>query len=131
MSDFIPPTGPEGEMPLVAIVEDDREQVALLRRYFAGHGVPVAFVAYDGREAVDRFREAEVKPRVIIMDYSMPGANGIDVTRQILAISPDVRVIFLSGKRLDEREALESGAIAVLRKPASLHTIVDAIRAAA
>jgi CheY-like chemotaxis protein len=94
------------------------------------HGIPVAFVAYNGCDAVELFKNAEIKPDIIIMDYAMPGLNGVETARQILAISPGVKIIFLSGQRLSDEEALNAGGITLIRKPASIHMIINAIRTA-
>jgi CheY-like chemotaxis protein len=113
--------------PLVAIVDDEKDLVTTLKRYFPRHDIPIAFVAYGGHEAVELFKKAEKKPDVILMDYCMPGLNGIDAARQILAISPEVKIIFLSGERLDKNEARAAGAVTTIQKPASLQTIINVI----
>lgn len=113
--------------PLVAIVDDEKDLVKILKSYFPRHGISVAFVAYNGVEAVELFKKAEKKPDVILMDYWMPGLTGTDAARQILAISPDVKIIFLSGERLDKNEAHAVGAVTTIQKPASLQTIINVI----
>jgi CheY-like chemotaxis protein len=100
----------------------------MLKMAFLKHGFPIAFVAYDGIAAVELFKKAEKKPDVILMDYDLPGQNGIDASRQILAISPDVKIVFLTGIRMDRSEALALGDVTILGKPASLRTIFDAVR---
>ena len=115
------------KIPLVAIVDDEKDIVITLKRYFSRHGIPIVFVANDGSEAVELFKKAEKKPDVILMDYSMPGLNGTDAARQILAISPNVKIIILSGARLNKEEAIAAGALTTIPKPASLQTIIDVI----
>ncbi|OPY30893.1 MAG: chemotaxis-specific methylesterase [Methanocella sp. PtaU1.Bin125] len=117
-----------GKTLSVAIVDDEKELVVILTKGFTRQGVEVVFVAYNGREAVELFNKMEKKPDVIIMDYSMPIVDGITAARQILAIAPNVKIIFLSGARLEEKEALETGAFALLRKPVSLYTLVETVR---
>jgi two-component system response regulator NreC len=63
----------------------------------------------ESAEAV-RFAE-QFRPDIVIVDFEMPGANGLDCARQILAVSPATRIIVLS-KHSEEfrvREALELG----------------------
>jgi two-component system, NarL family, response regulator NreC len=50
--------------------------------------------AAEGRAAVDLARE--LRPNVVVMDIGMPGLNGIEATRQIVAAAPGVKVIALS-----------------------------------
>jgi two-component system chemotaxis response regulator CheY len=116
--------------PHVAIIDDEEDQITILSLAFSMHKIPVSFVAFNGLEAVDRFKEALPKPDVIIMDHRMPLANGIEATREILAIDPGVKIIFLSADPGIEPGALDAGAIRFLKKPASLRTIVETVRGA-
>jgi DNA-binding NarL/FixJ family response regulator len=65
------------------------------------------------------------------MDISMPGLNGIDATRRILAADPRTRVIALSmhndGRYVSE--ALKSGALGYLLKESAFEELIAAVRA--
>lgn len=50
--------------------------------------------AADGREAIEKARE--LKPDVVILDFRMPGVNGIDATRTIVKELPGTAVIVLT-----------------------------------
>ena len=115
----------------VAIVDDEKDLTLVLKKGFVRRGIEVSFVAHNGREAVELLKQAEKKPDVVIMDYWMPGVDGVTAAREMLAIAPGVKIIFLSGERLSEEEALGTGAIGLIRKPASLSKLVDAIRESA
>lgn len=120
-----------GKVISIAIVDDEKDLVTVLEKGFTWHGIEVVFVAYNGYEAVDRYKNAVKRPDVIIMDYAMPGINGLAAARQILALSPGVKIIFLTGQRLEENMALDIGAIKLIRKPASIKTLIDAVVSAA
>jgi two-component system, NarL family, response regulator LiaR len=84
--------------------------------------------ASDGLEAVELVRK--LKPEIIIMDVSMPNLNGIEATKQIKAIYPNIAVLVLTGYDDDEYvfALLEAGAAGYLLKEASGEELIDAIR---
>ena len=112
----------------IAIVEDERALVDIYRRVFARRNIVVCFVAFDGREALQKFIECMPKPHVILMDHRLPGMSGIEVTREILKIDPAEKIIFLSADADVQGEALKAGAVAFIKKPASINTIVGAVQ---
>jgi DNA-binding NarL/FixJ family response regulator len=94
-------------------------------------GIEVLGEAGDGLETVSL--AAQLHPDVIIMDITMPGMNGIEATRRIIAESPDIRVLVLSMES-DRRfivEVLESGASGYVLKNAVFAELADAIRTVA
>jgi DNA-binding NarL/FixJ family response regulator len=116
------------QSPHVAIVDDEEDTVSLLERYFSLFKIPVSYVAYNGLEAVDLFKAAVKRPDVIIMDHRMPIANGVEATRQILALDPGVKIIFLSADPGIADDALNAGASGFMKKPVSVRAIVNAVR---
>jgi DNA-binding NarL/FixJ family response regulator len=96
-------------------------------------GVEVVAEAEDGRTAVRLARK--MQPDVIVMDVSMPELNGVDATRQIVAVSRrpsgnKTRVIALSmysDKRL-VAEMLRAGACGYVLKQCAFEELLDAIR---
>ncbi len=101
--------------------------VNVLKKFFSIRGIPVCYVAYDGNEAVELFRKSLPRPDVILLDNRLPVKNGVIVAREMMAIDPCVKIIFLSADAQVEKEALESGAILFIKKPSSLQTIINAI----
>jgi DNA-binding NarL/FixJ family response regulator len=85
----------------------------------------------DGTEAVPACREHA--PDVILMDFRMPGLDGVQATAAVLEACPDVAVVCLTASVTGrEVEALyEAGAVACLKKDQELEEIVAAIRRAA
>jgi DNA-binding NarL/FixJ family response regulator len=73
------------------------------------------------------------RPDVVLMDYRLPGIDGVQATRAVRDVDPDVAVVCLTASaNLREVDALyEAGAIACLSKDQELDEIVDAIRRAA
>jgi DNA-binding NarL/FixJ family response regulator len=71
----------------------------------------------------------DVEPDVVVMDYRLPGLNGLEATREIRSVSPDVRVVCLTASvsRRELDELYEAGAVACLTKDEALDEIVGAI----
>jgi len=87
--------------------------------------------ATTGEEAV-RLALA-VQPDVVVMDLNMPGMDGIEATRRIVATSPHIAVLVLSMYDDDDQVfgALKAGARGYLLKGADRAELVRAIRAVA
>ena len=84
-----------------------------------------------GDNVVDRC--AELRPDVVLVDYRLPGLDGVQITRLVREHRPEVAVVALTaaaGAR--EIEALlQAGAVTCIGKDQPLDTIVDAVRSAA
>jgi DNA-binding NarL/FixJ family response regulator len=76
---------------------------------------------------------AERQPDVVIMDIWMPEMDGFEVTRQILALNPQVKVIFLSmlGTPEHVQQALQAGASGYLLKESAGREVAEAVLAVA
>ena len=119
-------------MTKVLLVDDQ----ALVRMGFrllleSAEGIEVVGEAADGGTAVDQVRA--LRPDVVVMDVRMPGVNGIDATRDIVAEHPAVRVLVLTTFDLDEYAfaALRAGASGFLLKDAGPAELVAAVRTVA
>jgi DNA-binding response OmpR family regulator len=99
----------------------------MLRRSLAYEGYSVD-VAGDGKTAIACVRQQH--PDVVLLDWMMPGMSGVEVTREIRAIS-DVPIILLTARSAvdDKVEGLDSGADDYLVKPFSLDELLARIRA--
>jgi DNA-binding NarL/FixJ family response regulator len=85
----------------------------------------------DGTSAAAAARE--VRPDVVVMDYRLPGLDGVQATRAVREASPAAAVICLTASAsLRERDALnEAGVVAFLRKDQGLDAVISAIQDAA
>ena len=91
-------------------------------------GMSVVGEASNGRDAVEVAKSTA--PDVVVMDVRLPDLNGIDTTRQILTVKPDVKVIGLSANT-DERSILEmmrAGAAGYVAKDSAYEELVAAVR---
>ena len=120
---------PDEAAPVRVLVADDhpmwRDAVA---RDLQGAGIAVVATASNGAEAVRR--AAAVRPDVVVTDLQMPGVDGVEATRQIVAANPRTRVLVLSasGEQADVLEAVKAGATGYLVKSASREELVEAVR---
>jgi DNA-binding NarL/FixJ family response regulator len=115
----------------IVLVEDNqvfREALELLLGLRSDIDV-VASVG-DGLDAVPACREHS--PDVILMDFRMPGLDGVQATAAVRETCPDVAVVCLTASATGrEVEALyEAGAVACLTKDQELGEIVAAIHRA-
>ncbi len=113
----------------VLIADDHRLFRQGLRHVCQAAGIEVVGEAEDGQEVVRLARE--LKPDVILMDIRMPGQDGVEATRLIVANDPSVRVIILTMYRQDQYvfEAIRAGARGYLLKDIDEKELVEAIRA--
>ena len=123
-----------GQAGVISVLLADDQP--LLRRGFrtileAEDGLTVAGEAGDGAEAVELARR--LRPDVVLMDIRMPGTDGIEATRRIIAAQPEVRVLVLTTFDLDEYAfgALRAGASGFLLKDVRPHELVAAVRTVA
>jgi DNA-binding NarL/FixJ family response regulator len=94
-------------------------------------GIEVVAEAADGREALAKARE--LRPDVVLMDVRMPGMDGLEATRQLLAGREPPRVLMLTTFDLDEYvyDALRAGASGFLLKDVRPEQLADAVRVVA
>jgi DNA-binding NarL/FixJ family response regulator len=114
------------------LVADDQDLVRLGLRTLidSEDGLAFAGEAADGLAAVEQARR--LRPDVVLMDVRMPGVDGLEATRRIIA-DPElagVRIIVLTTFALDEYvfDALRHGASGFLVKDTSPAELVSAIR---
>jgi DNA-binding NarL/FixJ family response regulator len=93
--------------------------------------IDVVATAADGEAAIAL--ATEHRPDVVLMDLSMPGLDGIEATRRIVADDADAQIVVLTSLSDHERivAALEAGATGYLLKDAEPDELIRGIRAAA
>jgi len=84
--------------------------------------------ASNGEEAVEKV--AELKPQVVLMDLVMPGMDGIEATRQIKQIAPEVNILVLTSFSTNDKvvPSLNAGALGYLLKDSNPTDLMHAIR---
>src|ERR1044071_5429718 len=119
--------------PIRVLIADDHPlfRDGLTALLTDGPDTELTGAATSGTEAVELARETQ--PDVVVMDLHMPGVNGIEATRRIVAESPHIKVLVLTMFDDDDSifSALRAGARGYLLKGADQEQIHAAIRAAA
>ncbi len=118
-------------MPIKILIADDHGVLrAGLRALLSGaDNLQVIGEAADGEEALRL--SVELHPDIVLMDVSMPITGGIEATRRMKEIAPDVKVLILTVHEDKEllREAIRVGACGYINKRAAESELIDAINA--
>lgn len=116
-------------MPLRVILADDHQIVRQgIRALIERLGVQVVAEAADGLTLIEQVRQH--LPDLAIVDVSMPGLNGIDATRQMVAAVPTLAVVLLTmhDEELHVSAALRAGVRGYVLKTQAADELLDAIR---
>jgi DNA-binding NarL/FixJ family response regulator len=106
-----------------AIVRDGLELLLKLEK-----DIEVVGLAQDGAEALGLV--ARVSPDLVLMDLKMPGMNGVEATRRICALHPNIKILILTTFDDDEWvfDAIRAGASGYLLKDTPRGKVIEAIR---
>jgi signal transduction histidine kinase/predicted PurR-regulated permease PerM len=102
----------------VLLVEDNEINQEVVESMLESVGVEV-FVASNGEEAVQLFRENEKRYQVILMDLQMPVMSGYEATKKIRELDEHIPIIALTAAAMveDKQKVLEAGMNDHLAKP--------------
>ncbi len=114
-------------MPTILIVDDNQKVIDMLRRTLIYEGYEV-LIAMDGQQALTQAQTH--RPDVIVLDWLMPGMDGIEVARRV-SKADRVPIIMLTARdALEDRIlGLDSGADDYLVKPFEPAELLARIRA--
>jgi DNA-binding NtrC family response regulator len=113
----------------VLLVDDEVEFVKTLAERLRARGLQVE-VATSGEEGIEKARKTTF--HAVVLDFAMPGMDGIETLRALREQSPDTQVLLLTGQATIKAavEATRLGAVDVLEKPTDVSTLVEKIREA-
>jgi two-component system, NtrC family, response regulator HydG len=113
----------------VLVVDDDPGVRYTLREILASEGLVVDEAA-DGAEALRRL-EAQPAP-LVLTDLRMPGIDGMELLRRLVARSPAPRVVLITahGSERQAVEAMKAGAFDYFRKPFDTEELLAVVRRA-
>jgi two-component system chemotaxis response regulator CheY len=117
-------------MATIFIVDDEAILHRLYKDVFSIKGHEVVADAYDGAEAIEKFKSLDPKPDVIILDHRMPNRDGLDTMREILALQENARIVFISADANIREQAMSSGAASFGLKPVTIRHMLDLVESA-
>lgn len=115
--------------PLISIVDDDASVRRSTSRLLRSTGLRTEAFA----SAEEFLQSGHVEETTcLLLDVRMPGINGLELQRRLVASGRFVPIIFLSARASEEeeRQAWRSGAANFLRKPVSKDLLLQSINAA-
>jgi PAS domain S-box-containing protein len=115
---------PKGNGDVVLVVDDDEQLRRLTARILSTNGYAV-LEASDGADALEKFRQADPRPAMIVTDVAMPRMTGTELAERIAAGEPETRVVFMSGYA-EDLEALGDDA-PLVAKPFSADVLLSAV----
>lgn len=111
-------TQPAGRKPVILVVDDDANNLAVVRDCLVEFGYTI-LVAEDGESAIQRAEYA--RPDLILLDIMMPGIDGYETCRRLKALksTADIPVLFMTALAETESKVkgLKAGAVDYITKP--------------
>ncbi len=114
-------------MPKKILIVDDQKGVRRLLEELFKKDNWIVNTATDGREAVSKV--SEFQPDIILMDMKMPNINGLEASKQILAVHQDMSIIMMTayGEMDVIKNALEAGVKKCVTKPFDIMNLKDIV----
>jgi signal transduction histidine kinase len=122
-----PVTGTSSGHEVVLMIDDETDIIKIGRKILQESGYAV-ITARSGEEGIAKYLQNRVD--LVLLDVSMPGIGGIKCLHQIMSLSPEAKVIIISGYLSNGRveEAMALGAKAFLNKPYSFEELLTTVR---
>ena len=113
----------------VLLVDDEVDFIETLAERLRARGLHVD-TAHDGAAGLEKAQQTRFD--AIVLDFAMPGMNGVETLRELRERDPDLQVMLLSGQSTIKTavEAMRLGAVEVFEKPTDIDTLLEKIREA-
>lgn len=110
----------------VLIVDDEQPARERLARLLGDiQGYEVAGEAANGREAIERYNA--LKPEIILLDIRMPGMDGLETARHLMADEVPPAIIFVTAYGDHALEAFDTHAVGYLLKPVRVEKLEEVL----
>ncbi len=119
----------EGKAYRVLIVDDSMFVAKQISQILTSEGFEIVDTAYDGEEAVEKYKELYPRIDLVTMDITMPKMDGVTSLEKILEFDNEARVIMISalGKQDLVKKSLMIGAKNYIVKPLDRKKVLERI----
>lgn len=114
----------------VLVVDDSSFMRSLLTKIFKKSSkIDGIIEAIDGQSAIDKYQKEH--PSLVTMDIDMPGMNGLDAAKKIMALDPKAKIVMVTSANKTEmrNEAEKIGSVGYITKPFNAERINEVINA--
>ncbi len=114
-------------MSRILLIDDAALMRNLLKRILVPQGYDICGEAIDGVDGVEKYKS--LKPDLTLCDISMPGMDGMDCLKKILAFDKDAKVVMCTsqGKENFADEAINAGAKSYIVKPINTKNVTEVV----
>lgn len=111
----------------ILVVDDDLDLAESLAEVLERRGYAVA-TAGSGEEGLELFRATDFD--LVLTDVKLPGMNGVETFFAFRELKPDAKVMLMTGFSVENliRQALDNGALGVLRKPFAMTDVLSTVQ---
>lgn len=115
----------------VLVVDDEPQNVELIRRIVEEIGLPIRFAA--ARNGLDGLTQARaLRPALVLMDLKMPGLDGLEAARRLKAdpATAAIPIVALTAQAMagDRERALAAGCDGYVTKPVDVRRVMALLR---
>jgi CheY-like chemotaxis protein/nitrogen-specific signal transduction histidine kinase len=123
------PSGNVTGQEKILVVDDEKDIVKLVSRMLSKHGFIVTG-ATSSEEALKLFSANPADFDLVISDMAMPRMTGLDLSKELLELRPDIPIIICSGygSRLDDEAVKKIGIKSYLKKPIFKNDLINKVR---
>ncbi len=122
----------KGDGQRILLVDDEQALVEVGQAILSRLGYEVVATTTDSVAALELFRREPGSFDLIITDYTMPHMTGLDLSKEILSIKPEMPIILCTGfsEKISEQVAKEAGIRELAMKPVTLQSLSEMIQKA-
>lgn len=113
----------------ILIIDDEIDILTFFKDILESFGYKVE-IAIDGGMGLEKFKNAfnnGKKFDLIVMDYRMYGKDGLQVSKEIMEMDKNAKILFASADPSVKKKVIEMGAVGFLLKPFEIRELINTI----
>lgn len=114
------------QTPPILVIEDDPDMRPLIARMLSATGHS-AVTAGSRQEALEIVRNAQIKPRIAIVDFILPDTSGKELATEIRSLLPGISIVFITGYPAEALDLFPLDDALILLKPFNLLQLQETI----